>query len=123
MIGTLVNWAIFGVAAIGWNYATTWATSNGNPELAMLSISLITMSLMVGKTSGGNGIEHIISGVKGCLNMMLGWLVAAIVYNVIYALVYTGGLDVNALLYAVIGAIVVVFSAVVTFSAVNAVRN
>lgn len=122
MVNNLMNWGLFGVVAIAWNHALTWAVGNGNSELAMLSISLITMSLMVGKTSGGSGLEHIISGIKGCLNLMLGWLVAIIVYDVATMLM-AGGLDVAALVNLVLGAIIVVFSAVVTFSALNAVRS
>jgi len=123
MIKNLMNWGIFGIVAIAWSHASTWAVGNGSAELSMLAISLITMSLMVGKTSGGNGVEHIISGAKGFLNLVLGWLVAVVVYNVIYSLISTGGLDVATLVNLVIGAMVVVLASIVTFSALNAVRQ
>lgn len=123
MVSTLINWAIFGAVGVGWNHAITWAIANGNAHEGLIVISLVTMSLMVGKTSGGNGVEHIIAGVKGCLNLLIGWLVALLVFNVMASLVNTGGLDVAALINSVIGSMIVIFASILVFSALNAVRK
>ena len=124
MTDKLMNWAIFGVATVIWVYALRWASAEGHsPETAMVVVSLITMSLLAGKTSGDNGVAHIIDGLKGCLNLVIGWIVAVVVYDLISQLIYTQTVDAMGIVNGTIDAVAIVVASVIMFSAVNAVRD
>ena len=124
MLDNIKNWAIFGLASFVWIYTLGRASGEGHSsELMMVVVSLITMSLMNGKTSGDNGFMHIIDGLKGCVPMIIGWIVASIVVDVVYGLVYTQTVDPMMVLKAAIDVVVVVIGSVVIFSALNAVRD
>ena len=124
MLDNIKNWAIFGLASFVWIYTLGRASGEGHsPELMMAVVSLVTMSLMNGKTSGDNGFMHIIDGLKGCIPMIIGWVVASIVVDVVHGLVYTQTVDPMMVVRAAIDVVVVVIGSVVMFSALNAVRD
>lgn len=124
MMDKMMNWAIFGAASFVWAYTLMRASGEGHsPELIMVVVSLITMSLMNGKTSGDNGIAHIIDGLKGCVPMIIGWVVASIVHDLISGLVYTQTVDPMLIGKLAIDVVVIVIGSVVMFSSVNALRD
>lgn len=124
MLDNLKNWAIFGLASFVWIYTLGRASGEGHsPELMMVVVSLVTMSLLNGKTSGDNGFLHIIDGLKGCVPMIIGWVVASIVVDVVNGLVYTQTVDPMVVLKSTIDVVVVVIGSVVMFSSVNALRD
>lgn len=124
MTDKLMNWAIFGVVSVLWVFALRWTSGEGHsPEMMMVVLSLITMSLMSGKTSGDNGIGHVIDGLKGCLSLIIGWIVASIVYGLVSGLVYTQSVDVMGIVNGTIDVVAIVIASVIMFSSLNAVRD
>ena len=124
MTDKLMNWAIFGVTTVLWVHAYTWASAEGHSApTGLIMVSLITMSLMNGKTSGDNGIGHIIDGIKGCLTLVIGWIVLEIVHSVLQCLIATQSVDPMATVNSVIDVVVIVIASVIAFSALNAVRD
>lgn len=124
MVNNIMNWAIFGLVGILWTYVIGWATADGSVSVAiMVFISLVTASFVNGTTSGGNGIEHMMDGIKGCVNVLVGWVVAALVHDIGYGLIFGGGVDVNALMQAAMHVAAMVVVSVLAFSALNAARE
>jgi len=133
MIKDLLNWAIFGVAFTLWAWAFMWAIGGGHFMMAsvdgmtlqciMVIVTVIVMTLMNGKTSGDNGINHIISGLTGCVSMLVGLVVAFIVVNLVSMVVWGGTFDLMALANASLEIVAVTVGSVVMFSALNAVRD
>ena len=123
MTDKLLNWAIFGVVSVLWVFAFRWASAEGHSaEAGMLLVSLITMSLISGKTSGDNGIAHVIDGLKGGAALLIGWIIASVVHDVVSGLVYTQSVDAMGVLNGAIDVVAIVVASVIMFSSVNAVR-
>jgi hypothetical protein len=125
MTAKLMNWAIFGVTTVLWVHAYTWASSegHGSTTTGLIMISLITMSLLNGKTSGDNGIGHVIAGLKGCMNLVIGWIVLSVVHNVLAGLIYTHSVDPMFVVNGVVDTLAIVVASIIAFSALNAVRD
>ncbi len=124
MTDKLMNWAIFGVTSVLWVFAFQWASAEGHSNSnGMLLISLITMSLMNGKTSGDNGIAHVINGLTGCINMVIGWIVASVVHDILSGVIYTQTVDPMFVVNGAGDVLAVVVASVIMFSSINAVRD
>jgi len=118
----LLNWAVFGLMGVIWGQAAMYSTNAGwTDHTGTMIVTVFTVMLVSGSTSGGSVFEHIMSGVTSCVGGLIGWAVASIVYNAVTQLI-GGGFDVMMMVNAVIGTLITYVTAMLAMSAMNSIK-
>ena len=122
MMNKMMDWAVFGITGVIWMQASMWSegmtyTNHG----ATMIVTVFTLMLMNGATSGSSVFEHMMSGVSGCVSHVIGWVVASVVYSLITQLM-GGGMDMMMMVNSVIGTVITYVTAMLAMSAMNSIR-
>lgn len=121
----MMNWAIFGAIVVIWTVGFRWIMedNSGGDHVGFMFVTIMTVSMMAGKTEGSNGLEHVINGFKNCVNSLIGWAIASIIYMIIYQFTMGDGFNVQGLITHLVMVEVAYLCSMVMASAFNGVRE
>lgn len=119
----LMDWAVFGLMGYLWYVAMHFATGNGYAtDNGFMVVTVFTVAMMMGGTSGGSVFEHMMNGLSGCVNWVVGWIVASLVYGILYQLMGTG-FDAMALGKMAGGTVMAYVTAMLATSCANSIKS
>ena len=125
MMDKIMNWAIFGALSVVWVVGMVWVmqTYKMDDHVAYMFVTIFTLILIVGKTEGSNGLEHAINAFKSCVNGIVGWAVASIVFMVVYMFTLGDGFNMPELIEDLVLTEIAYLSTLIMGGSFNAVRD